>query len=98
MYMLSGSYGWMDIGRWEDVWQESEKDANGNVVHSGNCELYDCRNNLIILPDDKKTILQGLEGYFFCSTDDVVVICPLDEKNIRHFRTDLQAKGEEKLM
>ena len=98
MYMLSGSYGWMDIGRWEDVWQESEKDADGNVVHSGNCELYDCRNNLIILPDDKKTIIQGLEGFFFCSTDDVVVICPLDEKNIRHFRGDLQAKGEEKLM
>ena len=73
-------------------------DSSGNVVHSGNCELYDCRNNLIILPDDKKTIIQGLEGYFFCSTDDVVVICPLDEKNIRHFRADLQTKGEEGLL
>ena len=98
MYMLQGTYGWMDIGRWEDVWQESIKDGNGNVVHSGNCELYESRDNLIIVPDDKKTIIQGLDGYFLCATDDVMVLCPLDEKNIRRFRNDLQTKGEEGLM
>lgn len=98
MYMLTGTYGWMDIGRWEDVWQESAKDAEGNVVHSGNCELYDCRNNLIIVPNDRKTIIQGLDGYFFCATDDMVVLCPMDEKNIRHFRNDLQSKGEVELL
>lgn len=98
MYMMSGSYGWMDIGRWEDVWQESAKDENGNVVHSGNCELYDCRNNLIVVPNNRKTVIQGLEGYFYCVTDDVVVICPMDEHNIRRFRTDLQTKGEEGLL
>jgi len=98
MYMLSGTHGWVDIGRWEDVWQEAKKDEKGNAALTGNLELYDCKNNLFVLPRDKKCIIQGLDGYLFCATDDMIVLCPLDEKNIRRFRNDLQSKGEDDLL
>lgn len=96
MYMLTGSFGWMDIGRWEDVWTESKKDENGNVSRSGDTLFYNSRDNLVVAPRGTKVVVQDLNGYFIAATDDVVVVCPRDEKNIRKFRNDLMMRcGDE---
>ena len=96
MYMLTGSFGWTDIGRWEDVWTESPKDADGNVPHGGDTSFYNSRNNLVVTPAGLKTVVQDLDGYLVTLAGGVLVICPRDEHNIRKLRNDLLLKyGDE---
>lgn len=99
MYMQIGSFGWADVGRWDDVYRYSPKDASGNVVHSGHVEFYNSRNNLVSAARDKLIILQDLEGYLVNDTDEVLVICKKDEDDdFKKFRTNVLLKYGEKYM
>lgn len=98
VYMQIGTFGWADMGRWDDVYRHSEKDAEGNVVHSGTVEFYNSRNNLISA-SNKLVILQDLEGYLINDTDDVLVICKKDEDDdFKKFRTSAMLKHGEGYM
>ena len=99
VYMLVGSFGWADMGRWDDVYRYSSKDAEGNVTHGGKVEYYNSRNNLVSAAPDKVVILQDLEGYLVNDTDDVLVICRKDEDDdFKKFRTSVMLKHGERYM
>lgn len=99
MYMQIGSFGWADVGRWDDVYRYSSKDTNGNVVHSGHAEFYDSHNNLVSASRDKLVIVQDLEGYLINDTEEVLVICKKDEDDdFKKFRTNVLLKYGEKYM
>lgn len=34
-YVVQGDFGWTDIGDWKEVWENLEKDENGNVIING---------------------------------------------------------------
>ena len=99
VYMQIGTFGWADVGRWDDVYRYSSKDSEGNVVQSGNTELYNCHNNLISAPEKKLVILQDLEGYLVNDTENVLVICKKDEDDdFKKFRTNVLVKYGEGYM
>ena len=99
VYMQVGSFGWADIGRWEDVYRYSGKDTGGNVVQSGTAEFYNSHNNLVSTTAEKLVILQDLEGYLVSDTDEVLVICKKDEDDdFKKFRTNAMFKHGEGYM
>ena len=99
VYMQIGTFGWADVGRWDDVYRYSSKDTEGNVVQSGKAELYNCHNNLISAPKKKLVILQDLEGYLVNDTENVLVICKKDEDDdFKKFRTNVLVKYGEDYM
>ena len=99
VYMQIGSFGWADMGRWEDVYRYSSKDTEGNMVQSGNAEFYNCRNNLVSAAPNKVVVLQDLEGYLVSDTEDVLVICKKDEDDdFKKFRTNVMLKYGERYM
>lgn len=97
VYMQIGSFGWADMGRWDDVYRYSSKDLQGNVVQSGRAEFYNSHNNMVSAANGKLVILQDLEGYLINDTKDVLVICKKDEDDdFKKFRTSVMLKyGEE---
>lgn len=96
IYMQIGSFGWADVGRWDDVYRYSSKDMDGNVVKAGYAEFYNCRNNLVSAADGKLVILQDLEGYLVNDTEDVLVICKRDEDDdFKKFRNNVLLKHGE---
>lgn len=98
VYMQLGTFGWADMGRWDDVYRYSSKDADGNVVTSGRVEFYNCKNNLVSA-NNKLVILQDLEGYLVNDTEDVLVICKKDEDDdFKKFRTGVMLKHGERYM
>jgi mannose-1-phosphate guanylyltransferase len=98
VYMQLGTFGWADMGRWDDVYRYSSKDADGNVVTSGRVEFYNCKNNLVSA-DNKLVILQDLEGYLVNDTEDVLVICKKDEDDdFKKFRNSVLLKHGESYM
>ena len=99
VYMQIGSFGWADVGRWDDVYRYSSKDVHGNVVKSGHAELYNCHNNLISADPKKLVIIQDLEGYLVNDTEDVLVICKRDEDDdFKKFRNNAFLKHGEEYM
>ena len=99
VYMQVGTFGWADIGRWDDVYRYSSKDAEGNVVQGGKAEFYNSRNNLVSAAPSKVVILQDLEGYLVSDSEDVLVICKKDEDDdFKKFRTNVLLKHGEKYM
>lgn len=99
VHMQIGTFGWADLGRWDDVYRYSSKDMEGNVVQGGNVEFYNCRNNLVSAADNKLIIVQDLEGYLVNDTKDVLVICKKDEDDdFKKFRNNVLLKYGEGFM
>ena len=59
--------------------------------------LYNCKDNIVVLPDNKLAVIDGLEGYLIAESDDVLLICKKDEEHaIRKYVNDAQIKmGDE---
>ena len=59
--------------------------------------LYDCKENIIAIPEGKLAVIQGLEDYLVADTNNVLLICRKDdESTIRRYVNDVQVKlGDE---
>lgn len=76
IYILSGSFGWDDVGSWLAVGRLKTPDEFGNVLN-GNTVTVDTRNTII--QGEKKLIAAvGLENIIVVDTEDALLIC---EKN-----------------
>lgn len=96
-FVLLGDFGWSDLGTWSSLFDVYPKDKEENAVLKGHSLLYECNNNIIVLPKNKLAVLQGLDGYLIAESDNVLLICKKEEENsIRKFVNDAQIKlGED---
>ena len=59
--------------------------------------LEETTDTLVISPDKKKLIaIKGLEGYTVVDTDDVLLICPKDDKKFKDFISEIAMPEFEK--
>lgn len=93
VYVQLCSFGWADLGTWGALHEASPKDQHRNVIVKGNTLLYDCKENIIAIPNGKLAVLQGLEDYLVADTDNVLLVCRKDDENtIRRYVNDVQIK------
>jgi len=97
VYVALGDFGWSDLGTWSSLYDLSDKDADGNVSLKGVSELYNCKDNIVVMPKGKLAVIEGLEGYLVAESDNVLLICKKDnESAIRMYVNDTQLKlGDE---
>jgi len=68
----------------------SEKDKDANVTLKCKTMFYESKNNIVALPPDKLAVIQDLDGYIVAESDNVLLICKLeDEQRIRQFVNDV---------
>ncbi len=87
-WMYPAKFDWQDIGSWESLYNFiPEKDANGNVIGPEKYLVENCKDTLVITPDRKKKMvaIKGLEDFMIIDTDEVLVICPKDDKKFKDF-------------
>lgn len=97
VYVSLGDFGWSDLGTWGSLYELSPKDKEGNVTLKCQTMLYDCKDNIIALPDNKLAVINGLEGYLIAESDNVLLICKKDEEHtIRKYVNDAQIKMGDK--
>lgn len=97
VYVLSVDFGWSDLGTWGSLYTIREKDENKNAVVGNNVMLYDTKNCIVNMPQDKLVVLQGLDGYIVVEQDDILLVCRKeDEQKIRQFVTDVKIEKGEK--
>ncbi len=73
IYILTGAFGWDDVGSWLAVERFREKNEFNNVV-SGNVVTVDTKNTVI--QGEKKLIAAvGLEDLIIIDTEDALLVC-----------------------
>lgn len=73
VFVIPGSFGWNDLGSWDEVFRVSGKDDGGNSV-TGKVIQKDTKNSLIYSPD-KVVATVGVEDLIIVNTDDALLIC-----------------------
>ena len=91
-------FGWVDIGTWESLYNFiPNKDQDGNSITAEKAMLEDTKNVLVVSPEKKKLIaINGLENYIVIDTEDVLLICPKDDKKFREFTAGIGMPEYEK--
>ena len=91
-------FGWTDIGTWESLYNYiPQKDAQGNALSAAKTLTENTRNVMVVSPERKKLIaIKGLEDYMVIDTEDVLVICPKDDKKFKDFISGIAMPDFEK--
>ncbi len=86
--------GWSDLGSWSSVWQEMDKDAQGNVA-SGDVVLHDAANCLVYSDAGLVTVV-GLEDACVVATRDAVLVAGREQaQDVSGIVADLKRRGRE---
>ena len=93
VYVSLGDFGWSDLGTWGSLYDLSPKDENGNVTLKCDSLIYNSKDNIVVLPQGKLAVIEGLEGFLVAESDNVLLICKKDEEHaIRKYVNDAQIK------
>ena len=68
--------GWNDLGSWEAIYQERQKDSQGNMIH-GDILAIDSHDNLLWSEQGTLATL-GLHNLAVVQTRDATLVCPRD--------------------
>ena len=78
-------FGWSDLGNWASLHDKLEKDTANNAK-VGNVLMYECENCVVHVADEKKVILQGLDGYIVSEKGGQLLVCKRsEEQRIKEF-------------
>lgn len=98
-YTIPAHFGWSDVGSWESLYEIYEHDYLGNAVAGKNVKIYDAAHNMIMVPDGKLVVLQGLDGYCVVDTGDVLLICEKEkEQELKQITVDLKVADQDKYL
>ncbi len=75
--VIPSAFKWSDLGTWDAIWNEGDKDENGNVV-SGDATLVDAKNTLVI-SRHLHVAAQGVEGMAIIAGEDAVYVGKLED-------------------
>lgn len=97
VYVLCSDFGWTDLGTWGSLYEMSPKDEHENVTLKCKTVFYESEGNVVALPPGKLAVIQDLEGYIVAESDNVLLICKLeDEQKIRQYVNDINVKFDGK--
>lgn len=85
-FVYPASFGWSDVGTYGSLFTLLEKDASNNAVVGQRVDLYDSSNCIIHTSDERRVVIQGLDGYIVSEKDNTLLICKLaNEQEIKKY-------------
>ena len=86
IFVFPANFGWSDLGTWGSLHEHTVNDAFGNSLLGDNIEVYETNNCIVHALDQKKVVVQGLDGYIVAENNGVLLICKQsEEQRIRQF-------------
>ena len=80
IYVLPASFGWSDLGTWGALRGLLPQDKSGNATVGADVRLYESKNCIVHTSEEKRVVIQGLDGYIIAEKDNTLLICKLDEE------------------
>lgn len=86
IYTLPAEFGWSDLGSWGSLRTLLPQDEQGNAQVGNNIKLYNCKNTIVHTAEEKKVVVEGLDGYIIAEKHGSLLICRLqEEQRIKEF-------------
>ena len=95
--VVRGTFGWSDVGSWDEVWRLLPRDEKG-VGLRGNAVAADTTNSLV-LAQDRLIALVGLKDIIVVDSGDAILICPRERsQDVRAVVEALEKQGKKKYL
>lgn len=86
IYVLPAEFGWSDLGSWGSLHTLLPQDKNGNAAVGKNIKLFECKNCVVHVTDERKVVLEGLDSYIVAEKNGQLLVCRLaEEQRIKEF-------------
>ena len=86
IFVCPADFGWSDLGTWGSLQQHIHRDLYGNALIGDNISVFESHNCIIHATEEKKVVVQGLDGYIVAEKDNTLLICKLsEEQRIKQF-------------
>lgn len=86
IFVMPADFGWSDVGTWGSLLTLAPKDINANAVVGKDVRLFETKNCMVHVSEERRVVIQGLEGYIVAEKDDTLLICKLtEEQRIKEF-------------
>lgn len=86
IFVCPADFGWSDLGTWGSLLANTKRDLYGNSCIGNDIKTFETNNCIIHTTQEKKVIVQGLDGYIVAENDDTLLICRLsEEQRIKQF-------------
>lgn len=88
IFVHPADFGWSDLGTWGSLHTHLTHDDNGNAT-VGNVAMFDSTGCIVHVPQNRRVVVQGLDGYIVAEKDGTLLICRLsDEQRIKDFSAE----------
>ncbi len=74
VHVVRGAFGWSDVGDWRAVYDLSEKDEHGNVLH-GDALMHDASRCYVESETGRLVVLVGMHDAVVVDTEDALLVC-----------------------
>ncbi len=74
--VILASFNWSDLGTWNALYNEIDKDESDNVVINARILLEDSKANAIFSETGKLIVLDGINDYIVVDNTDVLLVYP----------------------
>jgi mannose-1-phosphate guanylyltransferase/mannose-6-phosphate isomerase len=89
---------WSDLGNFDALYDEFEKDGNRNVVHGCDNAIVNSCDNLIYSKSKKLVSLIDVNNMIIVNTPDALLICPRNSsQKVKNVVKDLKDKKDERV-
>ena len=86
IFVCPADFGWSDLGTWGSLLQQSHKDLYGNTLIGPDVNVFETHNCIVHTTQERKVVVQGLDGYIVAENNDTLLICKLsEEQRIKQF-------------
>ena len=101
--VIQADFYWTDIGDWKEVWNESKKDAFGNVIidgeEKGGGVINIDTSDALIHTDGRLIAVVDVDNIVIVDTPKALLVCAKSKaQNVKRIVEELKAKGKDDVL
>jgi len=92
VFVVLSDFGWSDLGTWGSLYENLSKNDNDNAIVGKKVYMYNSKNCIVNVPNDRLVVLQGLDDYIVVESQDTLLVCKKeDEQQIKQMVNDIKS-------
>jgi len=92
--VVLADFDWSDLGTWGSLSMHLKKDENGNSAMGDHVHLFDSKNCIVNVSNDKLVLLDGLEDYIVIESDNMFMVLKAEnEQEIKNYLKEVEKKS-----
>jgi mannose-1-phosphate guanylyltransferase len=91
--VVLATFDWSDLGTWKSLNEHLEKDTFNNSIIGGQVHLFNVKNCLVNVPDNKVVLLDGISDHIIVESDNVLMILKnSNEQELKNYLKVIEGK------